>query len=126
MALALLYNLPPEKMRKVKFALLKLGIKAKEVLPDEFGCALGYSAELEGFTAEKTEGENFTDEMLVFCDFSEGQLNRFLDGIRKAKASVPLKCVLTETNAKWNSYELHREIKAEHEAMKTGNTAHEQ
>ena len=40
------------------------------------------------------------------------------DYLRQNRCTVALKAVLTQTNAGWSSQRLHRELAAEHEAMR--------
>ena len=80
---------------------------------------LGQLAGLDVSAAEEEETtEVFRDEMLVMCGLGQGQFQAFLDQLRRSRATVALKAVLTESNAAWSSFRLHREIAAEHEAMK--------
>ena len=55
--------------------------------------------------------------MLVFVDFSNGLLDRFLTALRRAKVPpIPLKAVLTPTNARWTSGKLREELSLEFRA----------
>ena len=120
MALVLLYNLTyKEKFTLIRFALLKLGLPWREVKPEEYALPLGQLAGLDVSVAEEEETtEVFRDEMLVMCGLEQGKFHAFLDQLRRSRARVALKAVLTESNAAWSSFRLHREIAAEHEAMK--------
>ena len=115
----MIYNLPEgEKRRRIRVALLRLGIPLRDVSPGEFGHPLGYLAGLEGFSpAEEPPAESFSEEMLVLCGLPQKKFNALLDALRASRASVALKAVLTETNAGWDSLELYRAIRAEHESM---------
>lgn len=118
MAQVLLYNLEREKVRKIKFLLVKLGLGAREVSPAEFCHPIGYLAGLEGFEAvQEVPEESFAQEMLVMAGLSSSQFSAFLEGLRKSRATVALKAVLTETNAQWSSLRLYRELAAEHGAL---------
>ena len=44
--------------------------------------------------------------------------HKALDALRRAGIRIALKAVVTETNAGWSSARLHRELAAEHEAMR--------
>ncbi|MDO4326594.1 MAG: DUF3783 domain-containing protein [bacterium] len=57
------------------------------------------------------------EEMLVLHGFSGKRLDEFLAALRKNQARVDLKAVATETNKKWNSWQLYAELKREHEVM---------
>jgi len=119
MARALLYNLTGKpKTAKLRAALLRAGVSACPVDAKDYSQSLGYLAGREGFAALPAyRGVGFSDEMMVMCDFSSRQINEVLEQLRAAKAVIPLKAVLTETNAGWDSLQLHKEIRAEHEAM---------
>ena len=119
MPLVLFYNITDtEKRAKLQFAFFKLGLRAREIHPEEYAHPIGYLAGREGFSAaEPYTGEGFSDEMLVLCDLSNSQLNRLLEQLRQSRATVALKAVLTEHNAQWSSEALHREISREHAAM---------
>ena len=66
-------------------------------------------------------GEGFSDEMLVMANFTNALLHAFLKSTQQAKMqAIPLKAVLTPTNAAWDSVRLHDEIQKEHAAMHGG------
>ena len=117
----LLYNLPKEKLAKIRFVLLKLGLEGRVVSPEDYALPLGALAGIEGFPvpseAAEASQESFSGEMLVMCGLSAAQFSAFLTALRQNRCTVPLKAVLTETNAAWDSYRLHRELQAEHEAL---------
>ena len=122
MATVLLYNLrDTDKRMKLKLCLYRLGLKCLDVAPEDFGHPVGYLLGLKGYGPGKTE-ESFEDEMLVMHDLSRQQFSALLDKLRQEHVPVALKAVVTETNAAWSSSRLHRELAAEHAAMraKTG------
>ena len=118
MAQVLLYNLPPEKLRRVRVALTRLGLRGRTVTHAEYGHPIGFLAGLEGFeSAEEYTLDGFSSEMMVMCDLSAKQFSSLLDMLRASRAVVPLKAVVTETNASWNSVELHDALRNEHDTM---------
>ena len=118
MAEVLLYNIAPEKLRKIRVALLRLGVQGRAVTPGEYGHPIGYLAGAEGFApAEEYSGEGFSAEMMVMCGLTSRQFSALLDTLRASRATVTLKAVLTEHNAAWNSVELHRALREEHDTM---------
>ena len=123
----LLYNLPKEKLQRIRFLLLKLGLEGRVVRGEDYALPLGTLAGIEGFPApqETTEGpqESFSGEMLVMCGLSSEQFSVFLSALRQNRCSVGLKAVLTETNVSWDSIRLHRELQAEHEALQKAKPA---
>ena len=117
MATVLLYNIRDEKKRLGILILLhRLGLRLREVAPEEQGQPLGLLLGLAGY-APGEDGERFTDEMLVMHALSRAQFTALLDGLRRGKTPVALKAVVTEHNVAWSSSRLHRELAAEHEAI---------
>jgi len=117
----LLYNLNGEKGRKIKLVLLRMGVRARSVLPSEYGYPIGCLAGIRDFPTPEApaSGTAFADEMIVMNGFSSAQLDSFLAGLRAARVPrVALKAIVTEHNAPWDSYTLYRELSREHEAMK--------
>lgn len=116
----LLYNMTPERERQIMPIAISNGVRVKKVPPGDYGRKLGALAGREGYESEESPGEEegFNDEMMVMIDFDSATFNQFLNDFRKYKVkSVALKAVLTETNAQWNSAELHRQIREEHDAL---------
>ena len=114
----LLYNISKDKLPKLQFILFKLGLRARQVSPEEYAQPIGYLAGLEGFKpAEAAPEAPFTGEMLVIAGLSPQQFSAFLNALRQNRCTVALKAVLTEINAAWDSQRLHRELSAEHEAL---------
>lgn len=120
MAKAFLYNIQsPEKLGRLKAALLKNGVKWRAVAYEEYGHPVGYLCGYEGFApVEKYSGPGFSDELLLMEGLSSKQLNALLDELRAMRAAVALKAVVTETNAAWSSAALHAAILEEHNAMR--------
>lgn len=126
MATVLLYNFGQSKRgSKIRFALLKMGVPCREVLPAEYAHPIGYLAGLAGFEpAEPYSGAGFADEMLVMSGFSRTQLDLFLASMRRLRLPpVALKAMVTEYNAGWDSIRLHDELAREHAAMRGLRTA---
>ena len=122
MAQVLLFNIPEEKRGRIFVLLLKLGAACRVVPPEDFGRTLGALTGRPGFAAPP-EGEDappFSGEMLVLDGLSRGQLDALLSGLRRTKATVALKAVVTEQNLQWTPAALYRELSAEHEAMHGG------
>jgi len=119
----LLYEIEGEKARKLKTIFVQNGIKIKTVAKNEYlkpiGVLTGVLDEAE--TSEEYEGELLGEEMLVMKGIIGKRLDLLLLSMRKAKAAVSLKAVVTETNMHWNAVQLFQEIKEEHEAMSKGN-----
>ena len=110
-------NILPEKLGKLRFLCLRLGIRVQVVEPRTFGCAVG--ALVAGDAAPmRAKHAPFTDEMLVMANFRPGMLDAFLAGFREfGIPPVPLKAMLTPTNAAWTLERLHAALREEHEQM---------
>lgn len=117
----LLYNLEEgEKARKVKMVLLKMKVKIRKVSREQYLEPIGFLAgDKEIKSCEEVyEGENFSEEMLVMKGFTSSRIDLLLREFRKAGIGrINLKAIVTEHNQNWNSIELYRELKAEHEMM---------
>ena len=124
--LLLVYHLPAQKLTRLRVIAIRLNIRIHPVEPEAYlqpiGALCGVSEPFDALY----DGADFPDEMLVMAHFPQSLVSGFLQAYRAAKLPpVPLKAVLTETNAGWNSLELHEQLLAEHEAMKKGTSAHE-
>lgn len=125
-ATVLCCNLNGTKAAKIKMAAVKLGLRIYTVSPDEFMLPLGRLVGLPAYAdAEPLEGESFTQEMLIFHNFTEPQLDAFLAEIRRA-GGVRLKAVVTPTNASWCISALYHELEAEHAAIQQQRQAHDE
>ena len=115
-----MYNLNTEKGRKIKMICIRMKIKIKEILPEQYLEPVGYLAGIEGIepTGRIFEGTGFDEEMLLMKGFDQGTLDRFLREFSRNRIErVDLKAVLTPGNVRWSSLELYEEIKKEHEAL---------
>ena len=125
----LLYNLPKEKLGKIRFLLFKLGLEARAVAPEEYALPVGSLAGIDGLSpAPESAGEaqeRFSEEMLLMCGLDSAQFSGFLNALRQNRCGVALKAVLTETNAAWSSVRLNRELRREHEALQKARPADE-
>jgi len=129
--LVLLYNIEGDKARKLKMIFVQNGIKIRTVVKEDYELPMGVLAGvLTGEEAadvpediewpEVPEDRTIQEEMLVMKGIFGKRLDILLAAMRRIKVSVPLKAVVTETNAYWNSLQLYHEIKKEHEVMTSG------
>lgn len=127
--MVLYYNPQKEdKTRLLKGALVRMGIRIRNIGPEQAHQKVGYLAGLDGFE-EEPEGAGGTlpaipEEVLLLYGFSENRLDELLRQMRKVKATVALKAVLTQTNCSWTFYQLYEEIRAEHQMMSEGKRKH--
>ena len=114
----LCYNLPEDKARQIRMLAMRMLVRVRPVLPAEYGETLAALCGMEPLASAPAPEQVFQAEMLVLAHFSGDLLTRFLTGFRQAGiAPVPLKAILTDTNAQWNSISLLQELTAEHEAL---------
>lgn len=119
MAQVLLFNIRGDKLRRIRMLTFKLGLRCIEVAPEDFSRPLG---ELCGRADEAVadgadEAPAFGGEMLVMDGLSSAQFHGLLDALRRERAAVALKAVVTESNSRWSAARLYRELSAEYEAM---------
>ena len=121
----------PEAMKHVammKSVLVRMGVRIKNIGPEQVLEKVGYLAGMEGYEAAKESagavpGELpvIPEEVLVLKQFSSQRLDMLLSGLRRAGVPrIALKAVLTEHNSDWTFYHLYQELKEEHETMTAG------
>lgn len=96
-----------------------MGVRIKNVELSEYGRPLGALAGvLEEEKQKEDGGDDFAEEMMIMCGFTQSMIQELLTRIRRQRmAPVALKAILTETNQNWNSREIYEELKKEHEMM---------
>lgn len=122
----LTYHLPAKRAAKVRVIAMRMGVRVKAVEKWEYLSPIGSFTGDCGSFDSFYDGEGFDDEMLVMAHFPQSLFTRFLQELRAARLTVPLKCVLTETNCGWNSLELHEQLTAERDAIESGRPLHEE
>ena len=113
----------PETMKhvaKMKSVLVRMGVRIRNIRPEQTGQTVGFLAGLEGFE-ELPRPEDLPvipEEVLVLKQFSNQRLDELLLNLRKAGVPrIAIKAVLTQKNAAWPFYQLYRELREEHEIM---------
>lgn len=122
---SVLYYAPEQtpKVNQLKGVLVRLGIRIKNIEPEQVTQKVGYLAGLDGFEEQETEGElpEIKEEVLVMKNFTGSDIDELLIHMKKVGVpKVALKAVLTESNSQWTFYQLYQEIKKEHETMSRG------
>lgn len=119
-----LYYTPQQspKVTKLKGVLVRMGIRIKNITPDQVGQKVGYLAGLEGYEAEETDPDAVLpvigEEVLVMHRFTSRRIDELLLSLRKAGVSkIELKAIVTESNCPWSFYQLYEELKEEHAKM---------
>lgn len=105
---------------KLKGVLVQMGVRIKNIQPEQVLQTVGYLAGMDGFEELEVTGElpMLEEEMLVIKGFAEKRIDELLKNLRRAGVpKINLKAVITESNSPWTFYKLYEEIKEEHEAM---------
>lgn len=107
------------KAAKLKAVLVRMGIRIKNISPEQVNQTVGYLAGLDGFEEKEQEGcPDVEEEILVMKNFSNRRIDELLLNLRRAGVpKIDLKAVITDTNCKWNFYDLYLELKKEHDTM---------
>ena len=119
----LTFNLNENRLSKLRFLCMKLGLAVKAVPTEDF-CQPIFA--LCGMTepVEAAPAEGFPEELLIFCHMDNAAVNRFLQTAKQMRyAPVALKAILTPTNAEWTPVQLCRELKDERAAVMRGEIA---
>ena len=133
MELVLYYSTGDPRMKKqemmMKSVLVRMGVKIRNVAPDQVMESVGYLAGVPGFekreVLQQPEAEEtipqITEQMRVMKDFTSRRIDTLLLNLRKAKVpKINLKAIVTEQNAGWSFYHLYEEIGEEHRRMNGG------
>ena len=114
MPILLTFNLSPEK-RAAVVAAAPFACRCIAVTPESFGAALGDLTEARRFFAPVAAP--FTEELLVMAGLNDKQLDALLLALRRKGVTLPLKAVLTPTNARWTAQALYEELCRERAAF---------
>ncbi|WP_077612961.1 DUF3783 domain-containing protein [Clostridium sp. Marseille-P2415] len=107
------------KAARLKAVLVRMGIRIKNISPDQLSQTVGYLAGFDGFLEqEQEECPAVEEEILVMKNFSNRRLDELLMNLKRAGVpKIALKAVITDTNCKWKFYDLYQELKKEHDTM---------
>lgn len=123
METVLLYQIKGTKTAALlKPVLLKLGIRVRIVEPEQYLQSIGFLAGNKAFaeSPEAYDGAGFEEPMLSWPAFPSGNSIFFSPKCcRKKVPPIALKAIVTTQNQAWNSLQLYRELKEEHEKMKS-------
>ena len=120
----LLYNFDSDRLPKVKRALMPLKFFLKTVSKEDFSQPIGVLAGVKGIepVEEKYDGDGFNDEMIVMGGFTSAKIDALVRALNKnGIGKIALKAVITPTNVNWNSVELYKAVKADHDEMNKNN-----
>lgn len=107
-----------DRLSRLRFCCMKLGITVKPVVPEDYAQPLGALLGLQERVDATAPDDAAVGEMLVMAAFDNTLVNRFLAALRQLR--IPpfrLKAMLTPTNVAWNACQLYAELSAEHAAM---------
>ncbi len=116
----LIYNVEDTKLRKIQSLCTAMEIGIRSVLPAQYLEPIGALADIPGINpvGRVYNGPPFSDEMMIFCGFTNESLSDFLKAYKtEGIPGIGLKATFTPYNVGWNSMELHAELKKEHEEM---------
>ncbi len=109
------------EVRLLKSVLIRMGVRIKNIRPEQTKELVGYLAGLPGFMEQEQKGEGapaIHQDILVMQNFTSARIDALLLGLRKAGgAKGDLKAVLTPQNAQWTFYHLYEELLEEHEKL---------
>lgn len=125
MELVLYYGTDDPGIKKhemmMKSVLVRMGVKIRNVRPDQVMETIGYLAGMPGFEGQKKTDEPLpaiTEQMLVMKDFTGSRIDTLLYQLRRAGVpKIALKAIVTEHNCGWSFYKLYEELKEEHRLM---------
>ena len=108
-----------EKEQLLEQAAQRMNMDFISVTPKDLLQTVGYLAKAKGFPPRKISvlenQPSIAQDILVFCYFTEENLNLFLYLMKKKELpSGSLKATLTQHNCFWTFEELSRELLAEH------------
>lgn len=119
----LVFNIPADKLSKLRFTCMRLGIQVCPVEVGDYGQTIGALCGMADRTDAPAPEETFTEDMLVMANFTQQLANRLLAALKQGRLPIRLKAVVTPTNAHWNPVELHKELTAERAAIAQGKEA---
>jgi len=111
---------PAPHSARLKSVLVQMGVRIRNVRPEQVTQKVGYLAGMPGFEEEEAAAPlpEITEEMLVMNHFSSRRVDELLSRLHRAGVpKIALKAVLTETNCGWTFDHLYQEIRKEHEQM---------
>lgn len=129
-------TLDSRQVRLLKSVLIQMGVRIKNIRPEQaeetVGCLAGITQlkkeekeiPKEGEKAgpnEENPGEKpagMDQDVLILHQFTGGRIDQLLLGLKKAGVpKIGLKAVITPENAGWTFSHLYEELKKEHEAF---------
>lgn len=111
----LLFNLSEQALSAVKRTALVMKIKLQQVNAEQYGCTL--ESIINGECENGYNGELPGESMIVLCGISGRRLEEVLMSLKKNKAAIDYKAVLTVHNFKWTPLQMLEEMEKERQAF---------
>ena len=126
----LLYDsMPEDDVTKIMTTCTSLGVDLKIIKPGEYRVPIGFLSygteeQIREYMADPESMVAFDKPMLVLAGFTNNRIKIFLSELREKEVPpIPLKAVLTEYNAVWDSCSLYEELKKEDEYMRNNSSS---
>ena len=119
----LVYSLPQEKLAKLRFMCLRLGVKVIAVDECDHAQPMGALCGMAERIADPAPVEALAEEMMVMANFTTTLANRLLSALKQGRLHIRLKAVVTPTNVAWNAVQLQKELQKERQAIAEGGKA---
>ena len=117
MSLVLMCGMPQTRIEEIEKLFRALKFRCKKISRTFYSQSVGFLGEVPGTkkNSSRYDGADFTQEMIIMCDFDENDLDSFLAEFKKQGVSpVDLKAVLTPNNLTWTVTQLYGELLREH------------
>lgn len=120
----------------LKSVLVRMGVRIKNITPEQISETVGVLAGIPGFRPEpssskggddaskyssfkpNSESKTIRQDILVLYRFTDSRMELLFSNLRKAGVpKIDLKAVVTPKNAHWPFYRLYEELKEEHETL---------
>ena len=111
----LLFNLSEQSLSAVKRTALVMKIKLQQVTAEQYNSVLEDIINGEGEFGYN--GELPAESMIVLCGIAGRRLEEVLMSLRKNKAVIDYKAVLTQHNCKWTPLKMLEEMEKEKKAF---------
>lgn len=123
----LAFQLSSERLSKLRFCCMKLGMRVQVVPPEDYQQPLsalcGRSERVEGSSPVE---EVPMGEMVYFAFRDLTAVNRVLTTMKQMRMPpFRLKGVMTDTNLTWTPAQLYQELMQEHQALQQGGARHQ-
>lgn len=112
-----------KRVRQLKSVMVRMGVRIKNIEPEQVFQSVGYLAGMPGYQSRKEEAAEqqlptIGQDVLVLRNFTSGRMDFLFYNLKKAGVpKIDLKAVITPQNAGWTFYQLYQELEKEHAAV---------